>query len=358
MALLELEKISAVIKFGGYTFTTPGRKSNSSGDILNFSITRNRTTSSPIAQLNCSFSAWMDSKLMGGGVTITANLGDKVVVQAGVGDDLSSLPTLFTGYVTTMRPRPHWRDARKIVVEIQAEDEFVKMKPGVGAKFTRRFKITDDAFAIITGGHRRSSGQMYLAHKAAPGKQGISYLGNDSSMGEHSPLIKTPDPQGKSPNGITPGSGAVRNEMNAKRVPLRAEPNQAWVSAGMRIFVQIMEVESGEVVNVEECEQIGACCCFCNPTPKAFSGSRGSSVQGIKPGEVLFPVSVKLGTTADATAKGYEFIITGDYPARITFVHPKTGQTCAIDFQMIPPHDHRDIARGGPAVGSFDVFQI
>ena len=354
---LTIEKISAVIKFGGYTFTTPGRLAKSSGDIMNFSINRNRTSSSPIAQLSCSFAAWMDSKLMGGGIAISGNLGDKVIVQAGIGDSLSGLPTLFTGYVTTMRTRPHWNDSRKIIVDIQAEDEFVKMR--VGPKFTRRFKITDDAFAIITNGHRRQSGQMYLAKKAATGKAGVSTIGADSPHGgEHSPLIKTPDPQGKSPNGTTPGISSVTSEQNAKKVPLRGEPNQAWVSAGSRIFVQIIEVETGRVVDVAQAEQMGACCCHCNPPPKAFSGTRGNKKTGMTPGEKVFPVSVNIGTALDPNAKGYEFIITGDYPSRVVFVHPKTGQTCNIEFQIIPPHDHMDIARGGPAVGSYNVFQI
>ena len=241
-------------------------------------------------------------------------------------------------------------------MDIQAEDEFVKMR--VGPKFTRRFKMTDDAFAIITAGHRRQSGQMYPAKHAAAGKAGISMIGADSSMGEHSPLIKTPDPQGKSPKGTTPGASPTTSELAAKKVPIRSEPSQAWVSAGTTIFVQIMEVETGRVVDVAQCEQIGACCCHCNPPPKAFSGSRGNKKSGMTPGEKVFPVSVNIGTPLDPNAKGYTFVITGDYPSRVTFVHPKTGQTCAIEFQIIPPHDHRSIAQGGPAVGSYDVFQI
>jgi hypothetical protein len=355
MATLELEKISAVIQVGSYVFCTPGRMSKSAGDITSFTVTRNRN--SPTAQLNCAMAAWINPSWMSGNMAINNNLGDKIIVQAGVGDDVGNLPTLFTGYVTGMKTRPHWNDARKIMVDIVAEDEFVKLK--LGAKFSRRFKMSDDAFAIITGGRRRQAGNLAIAKKMPAGRQGITNLDVGSSMGsEHSPLIKTPDPQGKSPKGSRPPTSSSQSETGADKVPLRMEPAQAWVSAGMRIFVQVMEVESGRIVDVEECEAIGKCCCHCNPAPKSFSGSRGNKKTGMTVGEKVFPVSVNIGTPADPNAKGYEFTITGDYPAQVTFVHPKTGQTCTIKFDIIPPHDHRDIARGGPAVGSYDVFQI
>lgn len=355
MATLELEKISAVIRMGAYTFATPGRMSSSAGDITSFSITRNRTSNT--SQLNCSFSAWVDPKLMSGNMAINNDLGDKIVVQAGVGTDLAALPTLFTGYVTGMKVSPHWSDSRKVQVSVVAEDEFLKMR--LGPKFKRRFKMTNDAFAIITGGKRRQSGNLAATKKMAPGKQGITHVESGSSFGgEHSPLIKTPDPQGRSPSGSMVGRSDVRDERDAKKVPLTAEPKQAWVNAGMRIFVQIIEVETGRVVDVVQCEAIGACCCHCNPAPKAFSGSRGDKKTGMTIGEKAFPVSVNIGTPADPNAKGYEFTITGDYPALITFIHPKTGQTCSIKFDIIPPHDHTDISRGGPAVGSYSVFQM
>jgi hypothetical protein len=354
MATLELEKISAVIQVGAHVFSTPGRMDKSAGDITSFSITRNRN--SPTTQLSCSFSAWIDPQFMSGNIAINDNLGDRIVVKAGVGTDLNALPTLFTGYVTGMKTRPHWNDARRIMVDYVAEDEFVKLR--VSPKFSRRFKMTDDAFAIIMSGHRRQAGEMSRAHKVAAGKQGITQLDSGSSMGTgHSPLIKTPDPQGKSPKGAAPSTSSG-SESDASKVPLRMEPAQAWVSAGMRIFVQIMEVESGRIVDVAQCESMAACCCHCNPAPKAFSGSRGDKKSGMTVGEKAFPVSVNIGTPADPSAKGYEFTVTGDYPAQITFVHPRTGQTCSLKFDIIPPHDHRDIARGGPAVGSYDVFQI
>jgi hypothetical protein len=353
VATLTLEKITAVIHVGGYTFCTPGRMDSSSGDISSFTVTRNRT--SPTAQLNCSMSAWIEPKLMSGGITINNNLGDKIIVQAGVGDSTSGLPTIFTGYVTSMRTRPHWSDARKVQVDIAAEDEFVKLR--TGSKFSRRFKMEEDAFAIITAGHKRQAGNLALAKKMPAGKQGITHVDAGSSMGEHSPLIKTPDPQGKSPKGSRPSTSSG-NESGAAKVPIRMEPAQAWVAAGMRIFVQIMEVESGRIVDVAQCEALGKCCCHCNPAPKAFTGTRGDKKTGMTVGEKAFPVTVNIGTPADPNAKGYEFTITGDYPAQVTFVHPRTGQTCSIKFDIIPPHDHRDIARGGPAVGTYDIFQI
>jgi hypothetical protein len=352
MPTLSIEKISALITMGQFEFTTPGRQVSSAGDILSFSITRNR--SNPISQLNCSFAAWIDAKVMGG-ITVNNSLGDRIMVQAGV-VGAGELPTLFTGYITGLKYRSNFSDARKIIIDVVAEDEFVKMR--VNPKFNRLYKMTDDAFAIITGGTRRQAGNLSLAKKMAPGTQGIAFHDAGSSMNEHSPLVKTPDPQGKSPKGSRPPRSTTSSEREAQKVPLRAEPAQAYVSAGMRIFVQIIEVESGRIIDVAQCEAIGACCLHCNPAPKSFAGGRGTKKTGMTVGEKAFPVQVNVGTPADPSALGYEFIITGDYPAQITFIHPKTGQTCSIKFDIVPPHDHRDVARGGPAVGSYDVFQI
>ena len=355
MAVLELEKISAVIQVGSFVFCTPGRLSSSSGDITSFSITRNRN--SPTAQLNCAVAAWMNPTFMNASMAISSSLGDKIIVKAGVGDDVSGIPTLFTGYVTGMKTRPHFNDARKVMVDIVAEDEFVKMK--LGAKFSRRFKMSEDAFAVITGGRRRQAGNLAIAKKMPAGRQGITHLDVGSAFGgEHSPLIKTPDPQGKSPRGASPPTSSNSSETNAAKVPIRWEPPQFWINAGMSAFAQVVEVESGRVIDVAQCEAIGKCCCHCNPAPKAFSGSRGNKKTGMTIGEKAFPITVNIGSPADPNAKGYLFTITGDYPAQVTFVHPKTGQTCTLKFDIIPPHDHRDIARGGPAVGSYDVFQI
>ena len=224
MAVLSLEKVSAMIRMGAYVFATPGRLERSAGDIMSFSVTRNRND--PIAKLNASFSAWLDSSLMSGNMAISNDLGDKITVKAGVDvEDLDSLPTLFTGYVTSLRTRPHWGDAQRLLEEISAEDVFVKMR--VDPKFSRRFKMTGDAFAIIVGGKRRQSGNMTQVKRMPPGRQGISYLDSGSAMKEHSPLIKTPDPQGKSPHGVQPPRSDNKGVSDPKRVPNRAKPSKA-----------------------------------------------------------------------------------------------------------------------------------
>jgi hypothetical protein len=357
---LEMEKVSAAVYVGPFTFCTPGRIENESGHIMSFSITRNRNQ--PVATLQFTVDAWMD--LSSAFSTTANNLGDRVVVKAGVGDDLGKLPTLFTGYVTGLRRRPNFEDARKIILEFSAEDEFVKMKANPASKFTRRFRMGDDAFAVITGGKRRQGGNLTQLKRMPPGKGGISFQQSGSSMGgEHSPLIKTPDPQGGygrlSPQGAKKSSGSNSSTTGAE-TDIIFSPNTLYAGAGNKVFAQVTNRNTGEPIDVQEAaRQAGkGCCLHCDPPPRSFDSGAGTRSTGLTIGDKSFPVSVIVGSSSDSEAKGFEFTITGDYPFKITFVHPLSGATCTIQFNIIPPHDHRDIARGGPAVGSYDVFQI
>jgi hypothetical protein len=345
---LTMQKITGIVEVGSFRFCTPGREESASGELISFSITRTRND--PTAKLQCQVHANIVSGVGSSFHTAANNLGDQIRVSAG---EAGNVVTLFTGYVTGLKKRPHWQDARKIILEITAEDVFVKMR--VGGKFSRRFKMQDDAFAVITGGTRRQGGQMTMLKRVPAGKSGVSFMSAGNTGGaEHSPLIKTPDPQGKSPSGSTSPSSASTGK-NQTEVSLRGEPSSVYASAGSQVYWQVIDQSTGLPVNIEDSVRLSGagCCLHMNPAPSSFSTGSQSSKTGMTIGSKEFPISAAVKDT-----NGFLFTVTGDYPARVTFVHPRTGGSCSLDFNIIPPHDHRDIARGGPAVGSYDIFQI
>jgi hypothetical protein len=349
---LVLQKISGVVYVGSYIYATPGRHPEAKGDILSFNISRAR--SQPVSTLQISVSA--DLAFASPGTSVSNNLGERIVVKAGAGDNLNVLPTLFTGYITSVKKRPSLSDARKIILDISAEDEFAKIK--YGGKFTRRVKMKDSAYAVITGGQRRQDGNLTLLKRVPAGSKGMSFVSAGSSSSENSPLIKTPDPQNKSPHGSKDARsrGKIENEEGKNIV---AEPKHVFANAGSQITVVIRDQVTGALVNLGQCSSLvgSGCLCHINPPPTYYAtgssqtGSAGPRT-GLKAGEKAFPISYEIREDTNS----FLFKVTGDYPAKVTFVHPRTGATCTIDFAIIPPHDHRDIARGGPAVGSFDAF--
>ena len=357
-ATLDMQKVSAIIYVGSYTFATYGRLDDASGYVMSFNINRNRNQST--ATLQFVVDAWMNVSTAFS--TSVNNLGDRVVVMAGTGDDLTKLPTLFTGYVMHVRQRPNFDDSRRIILEFSAEDVFVKMKAKTGEeKFTRRFRLGDEAFAVITGGQRRQGGQLTLLHEYPAGGAGISSHSSGSSMGsEHSPLIKTPDPQHLSPKGSHSSNNSSNPAQQADATNVAAEPPVVQAGAGSTVFVQIIDKNTGQPIDVAQAvQQAGqGCCLHCNPPPRSFDTGASNTKTGLIIDSKSFPVSVTVGSDSDPNAKGFTFKVTGSYPFKITFVHPTTGALCTITFDVIPPHDHRDISRGGPAVGSYDVFQI
>ena len=119
--------------------------------------------------------------------------------------------------------------------------------------------------------------------------------------------------------------------------------------------MQIMDKTTGNVIDLPTLQSMvsKSCMFFCNPAPMALEGGGGGTViAGMEPGVKAFPI-----TLSELTADGAIFFVTGDYPARITFVHCITGATCNIDFLMIPPHAHDRLTTGGPAYASYNSFQ-
>lgn len=286
---LKLQKITGVVYVGSYIYATPSRHPEAKGDILSFSI--NRSRSQPVATLQISVSA--DLAFASPGTSVSNNLGERIVVQAGTGDDVYNLPTLFTGYITSVKKRPSLSDARKIILDISAEDEFAKIK--YGGKFTRRVKIKDSAYAVITGGQRRQDGNLTLLKRVPAGSKGISFISAASSGNpENSPLIKTPDPQNKSPFGAKGGSSRAKSDLGIE-TNITAEPKQVVTSAGAQITIVIRDQVTGELINLKECESmIGTgCLCHVNPPPTYYASGTsnrtesGAAKTGLKAGEKL-----------------------------------------------------------------------
>lgn len=358
---ITLEKVRARIEVGPHYYVTTGTDDSSSGDIISFSVSKARGQF--VAQFKCQLSVWFDSGALESINEIDSNLGQKIVVYAGVGNESSqNLPKLFTGYVTGATQDPHWEDSRKFLLNITGEDEFAKIK--YGDKFSRRFKSGDDAYAVITGGTHRSGGSMTKLRRVPAGSRGVEMNEGGSAtpgLGDHSPLIKTPDPQGKSPDGAKLNTKKDPKDNSSDFTSVRFEPVHVYANAGDVLFAKVIDESTGEEVDPAELQKVvGEGCLLCmSPPPAAFvTGSIQDTAEGLKAGEETFPIKVKYGSDTDPSAKGFQFTVTGDYPAKVTFIHPLTAASTTIHFHQIPPHDHRDMPRGGPAVGSYDVFQV
>ena len=360
---ISLETVRAYIQIGAYYFVTKGMDSGADGDILSFTISQSRTQ--PVGSFRCQLQAKIASISLGAIDNATNNIGPKIVVYAGVGTTCdTNLPRLFTGFITNISEDPHWEDSRYMLWNITGEDVFVQMKY---QKFSRRFRNVENAFAVITEGKHREGGKMTELKRVAAGQTGVSHHDSGSATpnagagGGHSPLIKTPDPVGLTPH----GSRLLSNPATDPKagVNLKFDPEYVYANAGDKIFARIIDTAAGTAIDPSQLAQVtGAGCLLCmTPPPSAFTGATvvGASLpQGMKPGVKAFPISVELYGAAnpypsDANAMGCLFTVIGDYPAKVTFIHPLTAATCSIQFYQIPVHDHSDLSRGGPAVASF-----
>jgi hypothetical protein len=326
---------------------------------MSFSI--NKSRGQPIATFRCQLSVWANAPIKTDLETTNNNVGQHIVVYAGVGENSNTnLPRLFTGYVTGITQDPHWDDSRKYLLNVSGEDEFALMK--YGSKFTRRFKMGDDAYAAITGGKRREGGRMTKLRRMAAGKTGVTFhsAGRNASL-EHSPLIKTPDPQGSTSPSPPATTGGTSVKADEPKTSVTATPAHSYVVAGAVTDVKFTD-KDGNPIDLKTLQNTaGVKCLFCSsPPPSSFSPSGdqgGTKPAGLQDGVKTYPVSVTYTTNAKGESIA-RFKQTGSYPAAVTFVHPITGDTATINFHQVPPHDHRDIPRGGPAVGSFDSFQV
>jgi hypothetical protein len=361
---LGIEFIRAKITMGPYYYVTPGTDDDASGEVMSFNINKARGTA--VGTMSCQLTVWISSAgALEALHTAEDNMGEKVIVQAGAlepggSSNLDDLPTLFTGYIISVRESPHWNDARKYLLDIQAEDVFAKMK--YGPRYTRRFKLGDDAFAVITGGQHRKGGQMTTLKKRPGGKKGISWIDTSSSTPgamDHSPLIKTPDAEHKRPRGSNPANlKGANNSTSSDQYSYRCQPSHVFADQGSQVSVVIIDNSTGEALDLQSMNQLAGtgCILHCDPAPRDLSGSSWYGT-GMKMGSNTWPLSVRLGTSTDSTANVFEFTVVAEHPVKVTFVHPENGGNATLEFDVVPPHSHDRITQGGPAKGAYDVSQ-
>jgi hypothetical protein len=54
---------------------------------------------------------------------------------------------------------------------------------------------------------------------------------------------------------------------------------------------------------------------------------------------------------------GLEILLVWTYATTILYRDPATQEAAVFELNVIPPHDHRDISHGGPAIGIYNVFK-
>jgi hypothetical protein len=332
-----LERVHAKITVGGAVFGTPGH-GVFDGYILSFNV--NSSRSQPVSSCRCVLSAEIDS--LGKVIDNAGPNGPTIKIYGGVNQ---SETLLFTGYVTSVAQEPHWEDSRKCMLQISAEDVLKVLHK---KRFSRRFKIVDEAYAVITGGQHREGGNMTQLKKtelmlALP-------MASGDNPTKNSPLIKTP-------SGVYQFNWNTGENSNS---PYRFEPRQVYATSGDTLRVKVVDRKSGLTLNAKTLSDIvgeNQGCLFCSPYAAEGSNEMCSRAT-MKIGKKAYPLEVKTGSTDDPTLDFFEFTVTSDYPCQVAFVHPYDGQTAFLEISQVPPHDHRTISRGGPAVGSYDVFQV
>ena len=267
---LSIERVRAKIQIGSYYYVTTGLDDNAAGDIISFTI--NKARGQPIGTMNCQLAVWIDNDdALESFETVEDNMGEKVIVNAGAlaadaVDSFNNLPTLFTGYVTSVRESPHWSDARKYILDITAEDIFARMK--YMGKFSRRFKYADDAFATINGGIRRQGGNMTRLQRVPAGRRGIDFVdsGNDSSV-DKTPLVKTPDWKPPTPVGVSRIRGSEYDTGADTSSTYRFEPSTASVREGSVLNLSVYQQASDgtyQKVDLSAQSRTANCIFHCN----------------------------------------------------------------------------------------------
>jgi hypothetical protein len=358
---LGTEPVRAIIQVGSLIFRTPDNNP-CDGHIVSFSI--NRSRNQPVATMSCQLTLFVNrastahtvgsllSSYTSGGV------GARVKVWGGaISDETNyeaSLPLLFTGHVIQMKQNMFIGDARKYMIDLTCEDVFVHLK---NVKFTRRFKITEEPFAIITNGKRRQGGKMTQLKRANPGKSGVTWHNSSSSSSlEHSPLIKTPDASPQTPGGVRPTAGTPSSKPWAET--LTAVPNNLTLAPGRQGTVELRQ-KDGEPLDMNKVTQITTKCnCFIKPYSDGTTGNYSNTAKAIDISKdvMTYPAKVKL---EQRDGKYFLNIMsTANYPCTITFVNPLDGSMCTIQISTIPVHTHRTINDGGPAGATFDVSTL
>ena len=288
---IQLERIRAYIQIGQFYYVTTGTDPNAAGHIKSFTINKARQQS--LSTFRCQLEVWLDAQVQPSLQQVNNNLGQQIIVHAGVGERSdTTLPRLFQGYVTNITQDPHWDDARKFILNVSGEDEFALMKY---VKFSRRFKYGDDAFAVITDGKRREGGRMTRLRRIPAGKHGVDAPASSSNDSlEHSPLVKTPDPQGNSPTASSPAKGQGKTSSTSG---VSFDKTHVYANAGDKVFVTATD-KSGNTVDPNSLKNTQGvkCLCCCQPPPSSFeksgesTGNTSNTAEGMQEGKKNYPV--------------------------------------------------------------------
>lgn len=367
--IIEEQIIRSQVTIESLSWGVPGSTEAQDGHVLSFSISKSR--GNPVGQMSCTLETWIKSDVSRITSVEDNGLGACIRVYGGKVKSPSgySLPQLFTGYIKDIKLDPHWDDARKVIMSITAEDVFVKLRRH---KFSRRFKMKDAAFAIITDGNRRIGGNMNQLRRGQ--RSGSNYQNAASGadqFGENSPLIKTPDFKPKTPQGRYVNSGKAQPDTP---VTYRFAPSHIIMKPGDRVVVKLMDeqnkqrkIGNGKEFDLDTSAYKPSCFCYMNPN---FDSTAGNKSQGIAGGFKALditkgdgsPGSVSIIPSDHATlgkSAGSFLIKMKDwYPFKIIYIDPETKGTASLDVAVVYPHDHRDISRGGPAVGVYDTMQL
>lgn len=126
---------------------------------------------------------------------------------------------------------------------------------------------------------------------------------------------------------------------------MRFEPPYVYGEPGDRFYVELKN-DKGEVCPMDADHFI------------VFTSSDRSSAHAVdirdddEDSDRIWPFRMK------KCREGIEITLTVFQPLHILYRNKKILQeTATLEVAMIPPYNHKDLSRGGPAVGRYDVFQ-
>jgi hypothetical protein len=107
----------------------------------------------------------------------------------------------------------------------------------------------------------------------------------------------------------------------------------------------------GDKVYVELHDKYGVCEITASDMVVFSSSDRTSAEVADVENKSMWPfMSKKRGS-------GLEITIMWDKPLFVLYRDLDTRETATLDICIVPPHDHTEMSRGGPAVGIYDLFR-
>jgi len=349
---LRLDLIRARIEVAGMSFGTPGCGYDTHGYINSFSL--NQSRGQVISTLNCQLEIWIRNPISSI-INTSDGLGPTLTLWAGVE---GGMPQIFTGYVKSVKGDPHFNDSRKYYLSITAEDVFTKMR---NKKYSRRFKTSDSAYALIRGGQRKGGGRMTQLRRVPT--KAIRYKQVAGTVQDtHSPLQATPDPKGWTPNGRNPQSDTVKDRLAGQYV-YTFHPSTVSLLPGQSAILTLYDEEGNpRLVGLQKdnrgdfavtIDDNRRCSCFVNPNNYGTTNSSNVDAASgtAKPGELRVITSEMSDVYSDETRGRFIITMRDWYPFRGVFVDPATKALAKIDAMTVAPHGHDNLATGGPAGG-------